>query len=536
MTRAQRVALVYPLLLAVTPILHLAAENFDQILPNVTYVPLAVSLIATLVVYAGLWLVCRNIRRAAVLTCLLIAAFASYGHVHDQLFEQAWFATKLSLSMVLSTFYLVGLGSLVWYVGRAPAANLEWISQLFCVASMVLFAICIRECYRELKDATYHPKHWAVRLPQWSDTRGMDLVDVPPDASPELPDIYYIILDGYARDDTLQQVYGYDNHSFTDSLRERGFYIADRSYSNYSMTFLSLSSSLNMNYINSLIEHAKKSNFNRHLFFRRIQHNRVEKYLQKQGYRIVHCASNYDGTSYSDHAEIQYSASSPMLRSEFASALLKSTALREFAPSVAKTHLHALETLHNMPKVAGPKFTFAHILMPHNPYVFDRHGNIQVDVALDLQFGTKTGGWQNQQGYLEQLQFLNTQMQSIVDTLISQSSRPPVIIIQADHGSASTGHSGDEDEFCRERMAILNAYYGPPEFLARLYPEITPVNTFRTLLATLFDAPLKPLPDRKFFAWYDQPLELREVTKFLEAAPQVDETPVAPPLIERLAN
>jgi len=62
------------------------------------------------------------------------------------------------------------------------------------------------------------------------------------------PDIYYIILDQYPRYDVLEEKYGFDNSEFNNHLTELGFYIADRSFSNYSLTELSLASSLNFQY------------------------------------------------------------------------------------------------------------------------------------------------------------------------------------------------------------------------------------------------------------------------------------------------
>lgn len=66
------------------------------------------------------------------------------------------------------------------------------------------------------------------------------------------PDIYYIILDGYARGDVLQEVYTFDNTEFLDALSSRGFFIADQSHSNYSQTQLSLASSMNFEYLDYL--------------------------------------------------------------------------------------------------------------------------------------------------------------------------------------------------------------------------------------------------------------------------------------------
>ncbi len=65
-------------------------------------------------------------------------------------------------------------------------------------------------------------------------------------ATADTPNVFYIILDGYARADTLQRVCHCDNSDFLNFLRSRGFYVADEACANYPMTFMSVASSLNM--------------------------------------------------------------------------------------------------------------------------------------------------------------------------------------------------------------------------------------------------------------------------------------------------
>src|SRR5690606_4975773 len=65
------------------------------------------------------------------------------------------------------------------------------------------------------------------------------------------PDIALIILDGYARQDVLESMYGYDNQPFLDHLRDSGFDVADASVANYSITHLSLAALLNMSYMHA---------------------------------------------------------------------------------------------------------------------------------------------------------------------------------------------------------------------------------------------------------------------------------------------
>jgi hypothetical protein len=97
----------------------------------------------------------------------------------------------------------------------------------------------------------------------WADYQNMtskmvDALDVPLNP-PEKPDIYYIILDGYARADVLSNLYGYDNSDFIKPLEQRGFNMASQSRSNYPRTLLSLASSLNMKYLEPVSEPLRES-------------------------------------------------------------------------------------------------------------------------------------------------------------------------------------------------------------------------------------------------------------------------------------
>ena len=70
-------------------------------------------------------------------------------------------------------------------------------------------------------------------------------------AAADAPDIYVILLDGYARADVLSEYYGFDNGPFIQGLERRGFQVGAASEANYTWTFLSLASTLNMDYLPS---------------------------------------------------------------------------------------------------------------------------------------------------------------------------------------------------------------------------------------------------------------------------------------------
>jgi hypothetical protein len=113
------------------------------------------------------------------------------------------------------------------------------------------------------------------------------------------PDIYYIVLDGYGAADMLQSVHGFDNSRFIADLEQRGFRVASRSQANYPRTFLSLSSSLNMQYLDKMSGIMGNSD-EVWASIDSIHHSQVRALLESKGYKTVFLANNWDFTSISD--------------------------------------------------------------------------------------------------------------------------------------------------------------------------------------------------------------------------------------------
>jgi len=72
---------------------------------------------------------------------------------------------------------------------------------------------------------------------------------------------------------------------------------------------------------------------------------------------------------------------------------------------------------------------------------------------------------------------------NILPGLIANSKVHPIIIIQGDHGTKL------------DHFPILNAYYLPGAGKEKLYPTISPVNSFRLIFDTYFGAHYDLLPD-----------------------------------------
>jgi hypothetical protein len=82
-------------------------------------------------------------------------------------------------------------------------------------------------------------------------------------------------------------------------------------------------------------------------------------------------------------------------------------------------------------------------------------------------------------------------VEQAITRLINDSSIPPVIIIQGDHGPWMQPDN--------KRFWILNAYYLPGHN-SELYPTISPVNSFRIVLNDYLGTGYEMLADQSYFS------------------------------------
>jgi hypothetical protein len=326
-----------------------------------------------------------------------------------------------------------------------------------------------------------------------------------------LPDVYYVILDGYTRADVLDEVYDFDNEPFTGDLESRGFFVAADSYSNYPATYLSLASSLNERYVTPELVARRAQGEYREL----IQNGAVPAAFKALGYRYVLVRSVWEGTARSPLADDLLGQGSAF-GSEFAAGVVERSVFGGLVPqaSVADSHLSAFAALEQLPDQAGPTFTFAHIILPHPPYVLDRNGNIVLRTAA------LRGSWageENRRGYLEQLRYANRRFIEVLDGIVARSSVPPIVVVQGDHGVFGATFETDQSRRATAaRLAILNAYLVPDQMRRELYTSISPVNSFRVILSGLAGQDPALLDDRFFYYEDERP------GPFVEVSPDFD--------------
>ena len=451
-----------PFLAGAAPLLYIWAGNASTVDPGDVLPMLGVVLAVTGSGLAILLVLTHSIERSSLTLALLWLPLGSFG------WQLAWLRT-FNAHLESQTFLIVELSIIALLIAVVWRSEVAMFARFLTLAAALF---CLTTIPGIVVGASF--PHASVRS-----AGGM-----PADG----PDIYYIILDGYGRNDVLKGWYDYDNDSFLDALRRRGFYVADNSYSNYSMTYLSLAATLNMNYVSEELPYDYPAA--KHM----VEDAAVIHALQGHGYEYVAFETEFWLTADAPLADVVY-ARGPF-ESEFERVVVEASLLGTVLPARGR-HETVLNTFADLARVAERSeatFTFAHLLVPHPPFMFAADGTV-LPYTVDLSAGFEP------KPYVEQLRFVNDRVMEAVDAIIAASDQPPVIIIQGDHGPQSFPYATPAERYW-ERHGILNAMLLPDAARRLVYPSISAVNTFRALLDGMFGDDLPLLDDRVFYNWY----------------------------------
>jgi hypothetical protein len=515
---------VHPVLLATFPPLFVYSINVDRIRPRAVVGPVVVVFLAALVLWFLVTVMLRDVRRAAMIISLSLLLFFSFGISYlglAALLPGASASTSAGLPAALLTVWMLmfGMGTYAFVRTDRSIRDLTTIANV--VAGCLVVTCLIQIGLRQQRVPHVEPN---------------DLYPIDTEASPtasgdagSLPDIYYIILDGYAGSDVLQMVYDLDNSGFLESLEARGFYVASKSRANYCQTLLSLASSLNLNYLDDLVSRVGAEYPGSGPVVEMIRESFVVRLLKERGYTVVAFASGYSGTELKT-ADMYLSPR--WCPDELQVSLINMTPLPFIAQPFYHMHdwhreriLCTFEHIADAAELDGPTFVFAHIVAPHPPFVFGRNGEeIDPEFQYTLDDGShlvgRTGFTQEDyvRGYREQLLFINTKVTAALDALLARSERPVVIVLQGDHGPGSMlDWQSAERSNLEERFSILNAYHlaGDPE--ADLYDQISPVNTFRLIFSLYLGTEYARLEDQSYFSAWGRQYAFQRVTEELGA-------------------
>ena len=493
---------LHPFAFTIFPILFLVARNTTDDIELWTGLwPITIALAVTASVFAGLWVVFRDPHPAGFLTSAFVLLFFSFGHVNNLRdpndFDPA--ARGLFAGYVLLAVFAI-LVTVRWrraFARLTPGLNL--IAGVLVLLNVVPIV--------------------AAGPRSGGGIVGADI----PLTRPEHPrDVYYLIFDRYADEVTLRDRYAFDNAPFLTALEDRGFDVVTEAVANYPKTAHSLASSLNMSFLDELVERQGSGSGNWQPIYDSLADFRVARSLRSIGYTYEHIGSWWSPTRSDPTADRNFVYG----RGEFAETLLNTTIWPVMSGTVGLTEdIDAsmiqyrrvgfqFDALYEVATDPGPTFTFAHFTLPHPPYVFDASGNY---LPVDRW---STGP---DDAYVEQLRYTNDRILAMVDELLSgPDGTDPIVVIQSDEGPHPERLEANEDAYqwleatdaeLGGKFRILDARYLPGEGADVELGSFTPVNTFRIIFDRYFGADLPLLPDRSWiFQDSAHPYRLTEIT------------------------
>ncbi len=486
---------LYPWPAALIPILHFLISNPLHFSVDQVLIPAGAILLLVTIAMIGLWLLFKGWHQSAAAVCAVTIVIFSYGHIDRALDGQIDDQVLFPIAAVVAALA-------IWIVARTPGHTTRFAPFLNITIGTLLLVQVISLMSGGSAITVNQP-------PRFSSSNT--------DANSNLPDIYYIVLDAYGRHDTLD---GFDNTRFLNQLQERGFYVAREATSNYKDTIQSLASSLNLAFLPDLQPTAPKTPSDGINY---VQNNALAATLQTLGYTYVHLESGSVITNRAPTADILISFTpagvivasdeedtrlSPVIRatqnegvrhSSFLRSLIDTTALRpmtghRFLPGNESPYdwwaperaLRMFEFLSNPVDTPGPKFVFAHILKPHPPATFDRHGNMLISHRVEDEFSDAHDPTVPN-AYVGQMIYINSLVLRTVDRILEGHNGKPIVVIAADHARDGP-----------DKHAILAAFHFPDGGSSVLYPSISSVNHFRSILDYYFGFNLGLLEDIKF--------------------------------------
>ena len=513
---------LHPIIFALYPVLFLWVDNIDQIPLYAILRSLALSLGLAISVYALATLAYRNLKSAAFISSIIIILTLSYGHIYNFIENYAVLNNIIGYWRLLAILLLM-IAACVIFIWRYKN-SIELLNEIMHTVSLLLMAVTIGQAlWSTVNDVSRRAFSGKPQIVISSDEISKDFKD---------RDIYYIVMDGYGREDFLESRFDYDNSGFIKELQELGFEFPMCTQSNYDTTVYSMISSLNMDYLTNLPIPIKDSTIpDDKLLAPHIQHSVVRKKFEELGFTTVTFKAIYPFLD-TDDTDIYYDfeqssdRKDKLVTENFQYLFFKTNVMRlvieifEASPEyifveeaspfqvyVAKIltprmklfrtrlfkqyeqNLYAFERLEEMPELPGNKFVYAHLFSTHQPFVFTESGQVRWPVL------------ETSEAYVDQISYSNSRIIKIVNMIIDKSNIPPVIVLQGDHSWGS-----DVD-----RNLILNAYYLPEGGNEQVTADFSPVNTFRLIFNTYFGGNYEILPNIAYASQDEYPRQFEAI-------------------------
>jgi hypothetical protein len=298
--------------------------------------------------------------------------------------------------------------------------------------------------------------------------------------------IFWIILDEHPSSLVLNEAWGYKDTTFRRGLESLGFKVYDSCVSNYNSTLFSISATT---YGTMLPINRPQfiNNRQQDVLGIKIIGSPVITFFKAQGYETS--ILSFFNSVY----KIYFVHYGKIVNSSIVGMLLSKYDDQYFMPQVLYNMeiIDSLRTLLNYsPNNNHRIFVYAHVLMPHGPYMPLETISIQRKRHLFAQV--------DDQAFLRHVRYTDSTILNVLhrglDNLPPEQKSNTLVILQADHGPRYM-QNGGKDLRLKTSFGILNAVLWPKNAKAKFYNGMSSINTFRILIRDIWGIDLSLLRD-----------------------------------------
>jgi hypothetical protein len=320
------------------------------------------------------------------------------------------------------------------------------------------------------------------------------------------PNVYLFVLDEYGRNDSLDQVLDYDNRSFYDDLRTRGFVVEEDVHAPFQQTIPAMASVLDMDYVVTTPDEAEPG---MDVFTDRLRgENATVRYFDALGYDYVYSSPGlYDwNRCVEDIADLCIEPQGKGLYlSELQRSLLDLTPIGalDLAREATTDPDYVVDQLEeHRDEIDEPFFLYSHIISPHWPFRYTEDCELRSRFGYTARLLNKSEF--DRDRYVQDMGCINKKILDGVDAIIERDP-DAIVIVMSDHGSKFIPDGAKpfgewRPEAIREELGILYAMRVPEGCEQSVRDTTNSVNTFRLVAACL--AGVEPdLVDDRAFIW-----------------------------------
>jgi len=320
------------------------------------------------------------------------------------------------------------------------------------------------------------------------------------------PDVYYIVLDEYPGFKSLQDSFGFANEKFQDWLGANSFKVLPV-FSNYDLTYFSMSSILNMNYVKDNFENLQLTQQDFQKRGVEIDNAAVVSIFQSMGYRLENLSIFDIAGKPALSAKNSFLLAHSILLTD---KMLHNRMKKDIGKGLGKLlpfwknkdfYYHDADNKETERKLVStaaekkqePVFVYAHFMMPHGPYYYDSSGNKNPFDKISNY--TK---WKDKTLFVSYLKYINNRVQHILSDIISNDPGA-VIVLMGDHGYREYDNKGLDQPY---RYDNLCAVRFPRNNHISFKDNWSNVNLFRYIFNCEFGQQIPYLPDSSVILRY----------------------------------